>query len=561
MRRVHTPVLLALAASAAIAGCIGNISDPVGKSPGTGSEAFAPPAPKLQRLLSRQYVGSVRELLGDAAALAATPPADTAINGFDAVGASQLNVGDEGVVAYEKSARAVARAAVHDPQSKIPAYLDCVASDAHDAACARSFIARFGHVAFRRPLEAAEIDALADIADLAATDYGTFEDGLEYAIAAMLEAPSFVYRAELGSSASYTGTDGKALSLRKLSGPELATRMSFFLLDATPSEAVLLAAEGGALDTDEGIRALAEELLDDPRARASVSALYDEVLGVRNVVDTTKVVKDSTLFPEFSPALASAMREETARLVEDIVWTRDADFRELLTADYTFVTPELAALYGVPNPAPDPSGWTKVSLPAAQRRAGFLGGGAYLSTYAHKSRTSPTLRGKFIRERLLCESINPPPNNVKQEFPPDSDAKTMKEKLAFHQSNPSCAACHALMDPVGLAFENFDPIGRFRLDENGQSIDATGTFEDDGQPAAPFTDGRALGALIASDPAFASCVVKNVFRHSLGHIETKGERRALDALAGSFEESGFRIRDWMIELVVSDAFRWVGEEP
>lgn len=550
-----TSVVLSLAVLATAAGCIGNISDPVGT--GSGTEAFAPPSPKLRRLLARQYVGSVRELLGDAAAAAATPPEDTAINGFDAIGAAQLNVGDEGVATYEKSALAVARAAVKDPASKIGGYLDCTPTGAHDAACYKAFLARFGHVAFRRPLAAEEVDTFAGVADLAATSYGTFDDGLEYAIAAILEAPSFLYRAELGTVTDHTDDRGVVTRLRRLDGPELATRMSFFLLDATPSEDVLVDAEAGALDGEDGVRELAARLVDDPRAKASVRALYDEILGVRNVVDTTKVVKDTTLYPEFSHALAAAMREETGRLVDDLVWTRDADFRELLTADYTFVTPELADVYGF---GPVGAGWTKVSIPADQPRAGFLGGGAYLSTFAHKSRTSPTLRGKFIRERLLCESINPPPNNVKQEFPPDSDAKTMKEKLAFHQQNPSCASCHALMDPVGLAFENFDAIGRYRTTENGATIDVTGTFEDDGQPSAPFDDGKGLGGLIAEDPAFAACVVKNVFRHGLGHIETKGERGSVDALAASFEEGGYRVRGFLVELVASEAFRWVGDE-
>lgn len=561
MRATHSVsailVGVAFSAAALAAGCVGNIGDPVGT--GLDSNAsFAPPPARLRRVLARQYVGSVRELLGDAAAAAAAPPPDTPINGFDAVGAAQLNVGDEGVIAYEKSARAVARAAVKDPTSKISSYLDCEPTGAHDDACYRTFLARFAHVAFRRPVTTDELDALAGIADLAATSYGTFEDGLQYSIAAILEAPSFLYRTELGVIADYTGASGEVVPLRKLTGPEVATRMAFFLLDATPSEEVLLAAEAGGLDTPEGVRALAEKLLDDPRARASVSALYDEVLGVRSVVDTTLVVKDTSLFPEFTPAIASAMREETSRLVEDIVWTRDADFRELLTTDYTFVTPELASLYGL---SAAPPGWSKVQFGPDQRRAGFLGGGAYLTTYAHKSRTSPTLRGKFIRERLLCESINPPPNDVEQEFPPDSDAKTMKEKLAFHQQVESCAACHALMDPVGLAFENFDAIGRWRTKDNGQTIDATGTFEDDGLDPAAFADGKALGSLIAADPAFAACVVRNVYRHGLGHIETKGERGAIDELTTSFESSGFRVRAWMIDLVASDAFRWVGEEP
>ena len=502
----------------------------------------------MRRLLTRQYVNSIRYLLGDAAATAAVAPPDESLNGFDIIGSAQRNVGDAGVKTYEQSCRDAAGAALADADhSKIDIHLTCTPTDEHDTACYTTFIESFGHVAFRRPLTDEEVTDIAHVADLAGTAYGEFDAGLKYAIATMLESPSFVYQIETGVTA--TGT-----TLKKLTGPELATRMSFFLLDTTPSIELLTKAESGGLDDDQGARAAAEEMIADPRAHDSIRALYDEVLGARDVVNTDKVNKSATLYPNFNPELAQAMREETLRLVDDLVWTRDADFRELMTADYTFVNADLAELYGYTMTGSDP--WEKVTLPAGQPRAGFLGQATYLASNAHIEKTSPTLRGKFVRERLLCQSINPPPSNVKTEFPPDSGAMTMRDRLMIHQTNPSCAGCHTLMDNIGLGLENFDSIGQYREKENGIEIDASGDFDDKGH----FQNGEGFADLLVADPDFSACLVKNVYRASLGHIETEGEGKVVSQLATDFSGDGYRLQDLMVDLVAGDAFRWVGEE-
>jgi hypothetical protein len=339
-----------------------------------------------------------------------------------------------------------------------------------------------------------------------------------------------------------------------LSGTELATRMSFFLLDTTPSESLLDLAETGQLDSRDGVREVALDLMEEEGAREAVRAIYDELLEVRRVVDLQDTAKSPELYPQFNPEIAADMREETLRLVEHVAFDEDTDFREVLTADYTFVTPNLATYYGMD--APTGEGHVRADWPSDQPRAGFLTQGAFLSVASHVELTSPTLRGKFIRERLLCQTINPPPDDVITEFPDSSVAQTMRERLAVHQEVPSCAGCHSVTDPMGLSFENFDAIGRHRLKENGATIDASGTFDDQGD----FADGAELASLLADDPRFTSCMVRNVFRHSVGHLESNGERVVLDDLVIDFESSGYRLKDLLVELVASDAFRYVGGE-
>lgn len=550
---------IALAAClAAFAGtaCIGNIGDTDGNGgpntnpsgggpiPGVETEGLEPEPAHLRRLLTRQYLNSVTDLLGEAAALAAELPYDTALNGFDSIAAAQLALGDDAVQKYESSAMAVAAAAMGD-EAKIEGYLGCSPTGADDIDCHRSFVKNFGRLAFRRTLIDEEVEAYTKVAQLASTEYGDFYAGVEWAIAGLIQSPNFLYQVEVGEA-----IDG-ADHARRLSSLEVATRLSFFLLDTTPSAELLDAAESGKLDDKEGIAEVARELIDgSDRARAAVNNFYSEVFGLREL---DSEVKDSELYPGFTPALVAAMKQETLALIDDLVWERNSDFREVLSADYTFVNAELAAFYGME--APEGEGFVKVDLPAEQGRAGLLGQASVLSLFSHISLTSPTLRGKFVRERILCESIPAPPNDVDFELPSDEEAKTMREKLAMHQENPSCAGCHVLMDGIGLSMEHFDAVGAYREKDNGEDLDVSGEIE-----AGKFEGVAELGSLLAKQERVASCFVRNFYRQATAHVEQKGEAPAIEELVGKFDEGGYRVQDLLVALVASDAFRFVGVE-
>ncbi len=532
---------ISILAASATSGCVGDIGDGsgVGTPPGV-TENFQPQAPVMRRLLARQYLNSVADLLGEDAAAAAVAPDDQPINGFDAIGASQFNVGDAAVVDYEKSARTVAAAAITGP--RVREYLACTPTGATDAACFESFVKAFGRVAFRRSLAADETADYVAVAIQAGEAYSSFDRGMEHAIAAMLQSPSFLYQIELGQPVEgYPG-------FRQLTGVEMATRLSFFLLDTTPSAELLDLAEAGGLDGD--VREVASAMVERAEAKQAVRALYDEVLHLRGLPE---VVKSIELYPEFSPEVAQAMREETLRLLDDIVWTRDADFTEMLTASYTFVDPQLAAIYGLPPP--EGGEWARADWPADQPRAGFLTQGAFLAAESHIELTSPTLRGKFIRERLLCQAINPPPNNVVTEFPDDEGLVTMREKLQAHQEIPSCAGCHIATDVPGLAFESFDAIGAYRELDQGKPIDPSGSLDDRGS----FADAKELAGLLAEHPGLVDCSVRNLYRASLGHVESDGEEAVIVELTNAFAGDGRRLKTLLVELASSDAFRFVGD--
>lgn len=520
-----------------------------GDETGTGGDpdeipAELEPAPaRLRLLLQRQYVGAVEDLLGPEAAAAASPPENHAINGFDAVGASQLALGDVEIDDLEQSARAVAEAAA--AAGTLSNWLACDPATAGEEACIRQVVGSFGRRAWRRPLSDEELDRYTAVGTTAAADLGSFDAGLQEVVAALLQSPHFVYQVEVGEP------DPDDASRRRLTAYELATRMSFFLLDTIPDAELLDDAQNDRLSTAEEIRAAAARLLERPRARESLGSFFGEAWRLR---DLSVLPKDLGTFPQWSPELAQAMRAETLALVEDIAWERDVDFREVFTADYTFADARLGFHYGLPDAAELGDAHTKVELGGLDGRAGLFGHASFQSLLGHVSSTSPTLRGKFVLENILCRTVPPPPPGVVTDLPVAEEGDTMRDRLERHVSDPSCAGCHAMMDPIGFGLENYDGIGRFRTEDNGQPIDASASI--DGEP---FDLAAGLGALVARSPDAPHCLTRNLYRHATGHIEGEGEESALLAIEEAFVGSDYRIQDLLVEIVASPAFRVVAE--
>ena len=515
-----------------------------GGTGGTGGvepQDITPVAGGARRIIARQYIGSIRTLLGDAAAAAALPPADPQLLGLETIAARDLATPPNYIELYENSARAIANVAVADPVSYAK-LVPCTPTGADDAACMRQVVEGFAPTAWRRPLTEVEIQRVTGTGIAGATAFGQFEAGVRNVLSAILQSPNFLYIVEIGEP------DPADPTRRKLTPAELVTRMTFFLINSTPPQALLDAANTGALDDEAGIRGLAEQLIAQPEAEGALDAFYDEVYLLRNLATTPK---DPALFPEFTPSARAAMREETLRLIRDIVWERDSDAREILDANYTFVNGELAAIYGIPNVSGD--AFVKVTAPAEQQRRGFLGHGSFLARASHAESSSPTRRGAFVQDTLLCNPIPPPPPDVNPSFPPETAGLTAKQKLIQHMEDESCSTCHKNMDPIGFALEPFDAIGRFRTTDQGQPIDPSGEVPDLGVFEGPGD----LATLVHDDPRSATCMVKKLFRHSMGHLETKGERPAVIALGDGFIADGHSLQSLLADLCVSPAFRFV----
>jgi hypothetical protein len=410
----------------------------------------------------------------------------------------------------------------------------CAGSD--QTACARSFVQSFGKRAFRRPLDPVEVDDLMALYTKLRTDpqmaYG-FPDALDVVVQAMLQSPGFLYRWERGLAAPQA--DG---ALLKFDGYEVASRLSYFIWNSMPDATLLAEADLGRLQTPDQIAQQAARLLADPRADATFADFVTQWLELGPLKDT---IKDTAVYPTFKPELRDSMRAETVAFARDVLRGPSPTFSSLLTAPYTFVDAKLAQYYGV---SADSSG--KVDL-SGSARLGFLTQGALMSVKGNSYRTSPVRRGKFILNRLLCLGVPPPPPNVVPELPPPDPSKTIREQMAEHRNNPSCAACHTTMDALGFAFEHFDGAGNYRSAENGRPIDASGSATIDGMT---FTfDGAAdLATALAASPASQACFARQWLRYAIDRFEQDADAAAVAYLTSMYGASRLDTRDLIVQI-------------
>ncbi|MEM9461071.1 MAG: DUF1592 domain-containing protein [Myxococcota bacterium] len=506
-------------------------------------EGFMPGAGGMRKLTVREYRASVDLMLGPAAAAAAIPPADIGQDGFDAVGASILPLAADSVELYERSAAAVADAVISD-LGPLQALVPCVSANA-DAACYREVATSLGRLAYRHTLSTAEVDSLANIAAQGQRwGAGAFLTGLRYELMAILQAPSFLYVQEIGEP------DPEGSEFRRLTASELATRMSLFLTGHTPTLELLDAAEAGMLDTSAQIRAQAELMVGNPEARTAMESFFGEALRLRRLAEAPK---NAEIFPQFSPELGEMMKDETLLLVADIIWNRDADYRTLFDADYTFVNDPLAALYGMDPPGTG-SMFTQVQWPEQQHRAGYTSQASFLTWQSGPRRNSPTKRGLYVQERILCQRIQPPDPDAELELP-DSEDLTLKELLEMHLDNDGCRGCHALTDPIGFAFESYTAIGAFRTTDNGKPVETDGEIADIGA----WNNAKELGEILAQDPRTGTCLVRNLVKGTLGQRLTAEHTPGIDDLGLVFADSGYRVQALLVDMTAHPLFRLVDE--
>jgi hypothetical protein len=499
----------------------------------------------MRRLTPTEYWSSVSDLLGlDASTPVPVTEDVAAIAGFKNVAASTLTISAQGVAQYADAAQSLA-ALVFGDATKRAALVGCAPAAATDP-CVRAFIASFGRRAWRRPLASAEVDRYAAIVTSLAPMADVWT-GLQYAVAGLLQSPWFLYRVELGEPDPHP-TSAHPL---RYTAYEMAERLSYFLWDTTPDGALLDAAASGDTLAPAGLESQVARLLASPRAHASVARFFREYLSTDDLATMTK---DATLFPRATPALAAAMRDEIEATVSDLVFTRHADLRDLLDNRQTFVNADLAALYGLPGVTG--TALVPAMLPDSGPRAGLLGTAAFLALAARTDRTSPTLRGRFVREQLLCEPVSPPPANFAATFDAPGTAtagQTLRQRLVQHMSDAACSSCHALMDPLGFAFEHFDALGAYRANEGGKTIDDSGVV--DGQT---FTGPRALAATLRAMPTVTGCLTRQIYRYATGHLELDAEAPVLTDVGARASAAGNAFVDYLRAIAESDGFRYAG---
>ncbi len=547
---------------ALLTGCTGNLlgggdgadgTPPVNLTPGAGGSTAMTPggtpldcsqthvgfAP-LKRLTRQQYDNSIRDLLGIDTQPSLSISADEKLAAFYSNSVSPVT--RLSVEQYAGAAEEVARAAV---EQKLDSIVGCSGA-AQNAACADQFIQSFGQRAFRRPLAAEETARYKGL--FTTYQAGGFAQGIRVVLQTMLQSPNFVYHLELTPAPSGVG-------VTPLNGYEVASRLSFALWHTMPDADLLAAAAAGTLNTKEGIKAQAERLLQSDRARDALSSFHLQWLGLENMVDGT--VKDATLFPQWTPTLKTAMRDETVNFVDFVVRRGDSRLQTLLSAPFTVASPDVLTLYGA-TAAPMADG--TVALDPTQR-AGLLTQTAFLATHAHSNQTSPVHRGLAVRKNLLCTELPDPPANV-DNTPPEPDPNaTTRARFEQHRVDPTCRACHELLDPIGVGFENYDAIGRYRSMEYNLPIDSVGELVSAGAASGPFSGGVELAQRLSTSQEVRDCVKKQWFRFSLGRFEGDEDACSLQVLGEEFAASDYQIKTLLVSLVTSDAFRYRKVEP
>ena len=270
--------------------------------------------------------------------------------------------------------------------------------------------------------------------------------------------------------------------------------------------------------------------------------------------DFNTLSKDPKSTPQFQAATGAAAREQTLRTVINHLVTEQKSYLDLHTTQSTFMTPELASVYEIATP----QGWVPYTEPPDSQRVGLLSQVSFLALHAHPGRSSATLRGTALRETLLCQEVPPPPPNV--DFSvlnnPDANYPTQRDRVRAHLENPSCAGCHLIIDPIGLALENFDGEGRFRLRENGAMIDASGELD-----GIEFDDAPGLAHALKNNPALPKCLVQRMYYYSLGGPTVPSNERVafLKYVNQEFADNGYRLHDLLRTIVLSDAFSRITE--
>lgn len=520
-----------------------------GDSGGVEPEEYDFERAQMRRLTRLQFEGSLRSLLGDDIVVSSEIDPDLVAELFTTVGASTVSTSPLGVEQYELATLDAVGQAFADPEAR----LDLVGCDvAEDDGCAASFLADFARRAWRRPIADDELARYVDLVTNAPGIEGDAWLGLQLATAGVLQSPNFLYLVEIGEP------DPDVPERWRYTNWEMAGRLATFVWAAAPDDELLDAAEAGDLTTEAGVAEQLDRMLADPRAKPALARFFGELLHL-DVADT--IAKDIEIYPAATPVLFQAMRGEVERIVDRIAFEEDADLRDLFDTRETYVTPELAELYGMTAPDPalaDEDGFVPVTIPDDWARLGVLGTGMYLASTGTLTRTSPTVRGLFIQRRLRCNEIPPPPDDVDAEFPPGSEGEqtTMRERLEIHRENPTCAGCHDQLDPIGLVMEHFDGLGRHRDTDNGLELDVSGTL--DGQS---FDGLAGLVGFLREDPATTQCLVRQAYRFATGHHESAEEGEILEALIADFDESGYRFGTLARDIVLSEGFRFRGRAP
>lgn len=485
----------------------------------------------LRRLSANEYRNTIADLFAIEPPTVEALPADMRIYDFRTTAEQLLSAGT--AAKYFDAAKLVADGL----DAATPGWFPC----AEDDACVDEWLADEGLRIFRRPLVADEV-AHYHALFTAELDAG---DAVPAAASTMLQAllvsPHFLYLQQP------VAEPGERVALDDW---QIAARLSYLVWASTPDDELLaLAAEGG-LATSQARIEQAQRLLEDPRAQAAVDEFFMQWFAAE---DISTVIKDPALYPEVVPELTFALEEESRMFFREVFWNRGAALDELFTSPVRVRNAALAAYYADDSVAADQTDLTVIEAAIDERSFGLLSQAGLLMSIARNESTQIIYRGKFIRNKLLCQRITPPMAGTVPPLPQIDPEATTREQVAQHTAAAECAACHSLLNPPGFALEHFNTIGLWRDDERGLPIDASGEIVGVGIDE-PVDGALELSQALANNDTVRQCAVAQMFEFAIGREPEPDDACVTDDLYAAFVDNGGDLQALLVDIVASEAF-------
>ncbi|MBM4251665.1 MAG: DUF1592 domain-containing protein [Deltaproteobacteria bacterium] len=482
--------------------------------------------PRLLRLLTaREYQRTIETITGLKTDVTRDFPREMRTHGFDNHEANGL-ITEAHAEAYYSAAKLVSQQMVKD----LGRYMNC---PGRDASCVGQFLRGFGRRAWRGPIDQEEEARLTSLYQTGSS----FDDGMERLIQGLLMGPRFLYRFELGELRG---------GYYELSSWEMAQALSYMYWGTSPDDQLIAQAEAGRLTDRSVIAQEAQRLWQDPRAREQLGYFASLWLGADGVLS---VNKDKNLFPHFDSDHRQKLLTETKNFFSHMVLDRGGSVADLYQADYTVGDQPLAAIYdGIPTN----NGYIRYR---SNERSGLLGHASILATFAGNEQSEPIKRGVFVLDRLLCQSVPPPPTSLQITPPPRDPNATVRERFAKHSQDEACALCHQRIDGIGFGMEDMDAVGRLKKVEAGRNIDAQGQVFSKGGAKTEFWGTAGLSRYLATSPQAEICVSKQVYRYAAGHDDDQKSACAVKDLDRAFVDGGRRVSNIFLTVPTLDAFR------
>ncbi|MDP3231760.1 MAG: DUF1588 domain-containing protein [Myxococcales bacterium] len=491
------------------------------------------------RLLTRaEFDNTIADLLGDTSNPSKDFPREPIVHGFDN-DAKSLQVTDESVTRYLEAAESIAAGVMASRKDRV---LPC---QTRDTACADTFISTTGRRLFRRALTVEERAAFkVFFQQVFASQNGNFETAIEWTLQVMLQSPQFLYRFEEG-----VVPPSKWDMRTPLLGTELASRLSYLLWASAPDDTLLDLAEAGQLEDPTVLEAQAKRLLSDARGMRGRMRFVSLWLRAE---DISRLSKDPVNYPNFSPALAAAWQQSFDLFLRDSL-SREGTLKALLVSDRLYVN-DLMQSYA--NRSGLNADFTPVAMPDSQR-LGVLTQPGFLARLSSPDQSSPIRRGIFVLEHLMCQPPPAPPPGFNPVPPAPNTGATTRERFAQHSVDPNCSGCHALIDPVGFGFENYDAVGAYRTVESGKTVDASGSVyaARDEKLTGPFNGISELARRLADSRQVHDCVASEWMRFAMGRGLGDGDQCSLTQVQEKFTASQGRFDDLLTAIIMSDTFR------